>query len=54
MPAEKEVAPERLLVLDPREGLTLLCAFLDVTVPEGPFPHTNSSKQFVEEERKQA
>lgn len=45
-----EIAPERLLVFDPRDGWDPLCAFLGVPVPDGPFPHTNSSRQFVEQE----
>ena len=48
-----EIAPWRLLVLDPREGWGPLCAFLGVAVPDSPYPHTNSSKAFVEAEWKQ-
>ena len=48
-----EIAPERLLVFDPREGWEPLCAFLGVPVPDGEFPHTNSSRQFVEQEWKE-
>ena len=46
---QAEIAPERLLVFDPHEGWAPLCAFLGVPVPDGPFPHTNSSRQFVEQ-----
>lgn len=35
---------------DVREGWEPLCAFLAVMVPDAPFPRTNSSKQFVEDE----
>lgn len=48
-----EIAPERLLVLDLHEGWAPLCAFLGAPVPDGEFPHTNSSRQFVEQEWKQ-
>jgi hypothetical protein len=39
--------------LDLREGWQPLCAFLGVSVPDLPFPKTNSSKAFVEAEWKQ-
>ena len=48
-----EIAPERLLTVDLRQGWPPLCAFLGVAVPDSPFPHTNSSKAFVEAEWKQ-
>jgi hypothetical protein len=35
------IAPERLLVFEAREGWAPLCRFLDVPVPEAPFPHLN-------------
>ena len=34
--------PERLLVFHPRQGWEPLCAFLDVSVPDCPFPRVNS------------
>lgn len=34
--------PDRLLVYSPREGWEPLCAFLDVPVPDVPFPRVNS------------
>lgn len=38
----KRVVPaEKLLVFHPREGWEPLCAFLEVPVPERPFPHSN-------------
>lgn len=40
------IAPERLLTFDVREGWEPLCAFLDVPVPDGPFPRTNSTAEF--------
>lgn len=35
------VPPERLLVYDVNEGWGPLCAFLEVPVPDRPFPHLN-------------
>lgn len=40
------VPPERLLVYDVREGWGPLCAFLDVPVPDLPFPNKNERKSF--------
>jgi hypothetical protein len=34
------------LVFDVAEGWAPLCRFLDVPVPDGPFPHMNSTEQF--------
>ncbi|MGE3744032.1 MAG: sulfotransferase family protein, partial [Geminicoccaceae bacterium] len=51
---QAEIAPERLLVFDVKEGWEPLCAFLGVPVPATPYLHTNSSRQFVEQEWKQA
>lgn len=48
-----EITADRLLVFDLREGWEPLCKFLGVAVPDIPFPKTNSSKQFTEEEWKQ-
>lgn len=42
----------RLLTFDLREGWQPLCDFLGVEAPDEPFPKTNSSKQFGEEEWK--
>ena len=50
---QSEIPAHRLLTFDPREGWPPLCEFLEVDVPEIPFPKTNSSKEFVEEEWKQ-
>ena len=38
------VPPERLLVFNVKEGWEPLCNFLDVPVPERPFPHVNDRK----------
>ena len=40
------IPPDRLLVFDVTEGWEPLCAFLDVPVPNGAFPHTNSTEEF--------
>lgn len=40
--------PERLLVFDVAEGWGPLCAFLDVDVPDMPFPHHNLRADFWE------
>ena len=40
------IPAERLLVFDVAEGWDPLCRFLDVPVPEGPFPRVNSTEQF--------
>jgi hypothetical protein len=40
------VPSNRLLVFDVAEGWAPLCRFLDVPVPEAPFPRTNSTEEF--------
>ncbi len=40
------VAPDRLLTFDVAEGWEPLCRFLRVSVPEEPFPRTNSTEDF--------
>jgi Sulfotransferase domain len=49
---QSEIPAERLLTFDLREGWPPLCDFLEVEVPDMPFPRTNSSKEFVDEEWK--
>jgi hypothetical protein len=44
----RAIAPGRLLVYDVAEGWEPLCRFLGVPVPEIPFPHTNTTKDFKE------
>jgi len=45
----KEIVPaERLLVWSVADGWEPLCEFLDVPVPDQPFPAVNDSKQFGE------
>jgi predicted naringenin-chalcone synthase len=40
------VPHERLLVYDVEQGWDPLCAFLDVAVPDAPFPHLNERDEF--------
>jgi hypothetical protein len=40
------IPSERLLVFDVTEGWAPLCRFLDVPVPDAPFPRVNSTEQF--------
>ena len=42
----KVVPPDRLLVFDVAQGWKPLCAFLDVPVPDTPFPHHNVRGEF--------
>jgi Sulfotransferase domain len=50
---QSEIPSDRLLTFDLRSGWKPLCEFLEVDAPDVPFPNTNSSKAFVEEEWKQ-
>jgi hypothetical protein len=45
---KRTIPEERLLVYDASEGWEPLCAFLDVPVPDGPFPRVNTSQEFRE------
>lgn len=47
---QHSIPAERLLTFDLREGWEPLCKFLGVRTPDIPFPKTNSSKQFHDEE----
>ena len=40
------VPKERLLIFDVAEGWEPLCKFLDQPIPNDPFPHTNTTKNF--------
>jgi hypothetical protein len=42
----RRIAPERLLEFEAAQGWEPLCAFLDVPVPDEPFPRTNSREEF--------
>ena len=44
----RTIAPERLLAYDVSQGWAPLCAFLEVPVPDAPFPRTNTSEEFRE------
>ena len=48
----RDIAPERLLVFDVREGWEPLCSFLGARVPKTPFPRTNSTEEFLEAMRR--
>lgn len=43
---QRTIARERLLTFDVTEGWGPLCNFLDVPIPDTPFPHTNRTKDF--------
>src|SRR5947209_7131835 len=45
---QEAVPADRLLVWSPGDGWEPLCEFLELPVPEMPFPHLNESAQFVE------
>ena len=42
-----EVPAEKLLVFDAKQGWAPLCDFLDVPVPDEPYPHTNTTEEFT-------
>jgi len=44
----RTIAPERLLAYDVSQGWEPLCTFLEVPVPDTPFPRTNTSEEFRE------
>jgi hypothetical protein len=50
---QSEIRSDRVLTFDLREGWKPLCDFLGIEAPDVPFPKTNSSKAFVDEEWKQ-
>lgn len=43
---KRTVPPEKLLVFSVKEGWAPLCEFLDVPVPDEPFPHVNDRQSF--------
>jgi hypothetical protein len=45
---QRTVPQERLLVWSVGDGWEPLCEFLELPVPDAPFPHVNDSKQFGE------
>ncbi|MEM7345109.1 MAG: sulfotransferase family protein [Chloroflexota bacterium] len=44
---KQHVPPERLLIYEVKQGWEPLCEFLDVPVPNTPFPHVNESKEMI-------
>ncbi|MDH2427105.1 sulfotransferase family protein [Sphaerisporangium sp. TRM90804] len=48
------IPAERLLVFDVREGWAPLCDFLDVPVPDEPFPRVNGTSDFTQSGRGRA
>jgi hypothetical protein len=44
---KRNVPPERLLVWSVGEGWEPLCEFLELPVPDVPFPHINDRKEFL-------
>ena len=51
---DSAIPPERLLVYNVKEGWEPLCRFLNVPVPEGPFPHLNDREEFQRRARQAA
>jgi hypothetical protein len=45
---QQTIPSERLLVWSPGDGWEPLCEFLELPVPDTPFPHLNDSKVFVD------
>jgi hypothetical protein len=43
---QQQVPPERLLVYQVQEGWAPLCAFLEVPIPDQPFPRVNDTESF--------
>ena len=43
---KREIAPERLLVIEPGQGWEPLCKFLGLPVPARPYPKVNSTDDF--------
>jgi hypothetical protein len=43
----KVVSPGRLLVFEASQGWAPLCAFLERAIPATPYPHTNSTEEFL-------
>ena len=43
---KRTIPKDRLLVFDAAQGWEPLCRFLDVPVPEMPFPHANTTEEF--------
>ncbi|MBV9020949.1 MAG: sulfotransferase family protein [Chloroflexi bacterium] len=50
---KQRVPAKKLLVYNVKEGWEPLCSFLDVAVPEQPFPHLNDRDSFMQRQRDQ-
>ena len=48
----EEVPKDQLLVFEAAEGWEPLCQFLDVPIPDEPYPRVNSTEEFAERWRK--
>ena len=48
---KQTVPKDRLLVFDVKEGWNPLCKFLDVPVPDTPFPHVNDTNSMMRNNR---
>lgn len=44
---KQHVPPEKLLIFQVKEGWEPLCAFLDVPIPDIPFPHVNDREMIL-------
>ena len=44
---KREIPQSQLLIFDVREGWQPLCAFLEVPVPEEPFPRGNDTQEMM-------
>jgi hypothetical protein len=44
---QRTVSPDRLLVYDVKQGWEPLCNFLEVSVPDAPYPYKNTRKDFA-------
>jgi hypothetical protein len=42
------VPPDRLIVWQPGDGWDPICSALELPVPDEPFPHVNTTREFVE------
>ena len=46
---QQSVPPDKLLVFEVKDGWEPLCRFLEVPVPDAPFPRSNSRENFTKE-----
>ena len=49
---KKTVPKDRLLVYEAKQGWGPLCTYLDLPVPNEPFPHVNDSEERIRMEKK--